>query len=71
MLIPHAIETKGGYWIPVVVHTERKFFPGDCNERLARRVKSSQSAALAHAENVICGRLAFGEYAPSLLAASR
>ncbi len=57
MLIPHAIETKGGNFLPVIRHTERKWFQ---NETFPRRLKRTRDEALAYAEKVVIGRKVFG-----------
>jgi hypothetical protein len=53
MLIPDAIETKGGNWIPTIVHSERDM----CRiERIAGAMFGSRHGALAEAERVISAR---------------
>ena len=53
MLTPQAVETKAGNWEPIVVHSEREWFP---KEHFPRHLRHTKREAIEYAERVISGR---------------
>ena len=53
MLTPNAVETKAGNWEPIVINSEREWFP---NEHFPRHLRRTKREAIEYAERVISGR---------------
>ena len=53
MLTPNAVETKAGNWEPIVVNSDREWFP---NEHFPRHLRRTKLEAIEYAERVISGR---------------